>query len=102
MKLHLTLTPIFLMMVVVAHAQTGEPQAVLAGVDPKPDGSKVTMPMSKLLETEWGMQARPGVATKAAWDYLKSKKLAASPMIVLLRLSLWRLLIPESILGTKA
>jgi subtilisin family serine protease len=49
----------------------------LSGLSPSLDtlsGSKVGIPVSSLLDSEWGMLASPGLGLKNAWDYLVKKK----------------------------
>jgi len=62
----------------VAAGAVAAPQKVenqLTGINPQPSGAKMSIPVSSLLDSEWGMLGKPGLNLKAAWEFLVSKKI---------------------------
>lgn len=58
-------------------AQTSETSSEikLNGMDPRPSGAKITLQLSSLLESQWGMLKTPGLNIKNAWEALTKKKM---------------------------
>ncbi|MEZ4815865.1 MAG: S8 family peptidase [Bdellovibrionota bacterium] len=50
----------------------------LTGTDPRPTGSKITLQLSSLLNSQWGMLTKPGLNLKNAWNALIKKKFIKS------------------------
>lgn len=59
------------------------PEIKLNGIDPRPSGSKITLQISSLLNSQWGMLKNPGLNLKDAWNTLVKKKMTTPSKTVL-------------------